>query len=188
VSDERLRLFVALELPDEVRDELVAWRTPVLRDIHALRPVARESLHVTLCFLGWRAVADVGPIGEAMRAAVSAAVAGGPPVRLSLARGVWLPPRRPRLVAVDLSDTDGALARVQGDVSRALEAGGWYEPEARPFMAHVTLARVGRRVKLRASELPAIPALEFEGSRVVLYRSRLARGGAQYEPLVSVDV
>jgi 2'-5' RNA ligase len=188
VSDERVRLFVALAVPDAVRDALVAWRTPVLRDVHALRPVAPESLHVTLCFLGWRAAADVEPIGRAVRAAASAAGAGGSPARLSLSKGVWLPPRRPRLVAVDLDDPDGALGRVQADVAHVLQDGGWYEPETRPFMAHVNLARVGRRVRLRASELPAVPALEFEGSRVILYRSRLGRGGARYEPLEVVAV
>jgi len=53
------RLFVALELPEDVRVALVAWRP---RD-GGLRPVAAESLHVTLAFLGWREAADADMIG-----------------------------------------------------------------------------------------------------------------------------
>ncbi len=177
-----MRLFVALELPESVLDALVQWRTPVLGAAHALRPVPRESLHVTLCFLGWQEADQVELIGAAVS---GVGLRAG--LRLAVQGGAWLPPRRPRLVAVDLSDPDGSLARVQAALSRTLEAGGWYEPEARPFRPHVTLARVGRRERMRASELPAAPSVAFDGARVTLYRSRLGRGGAHYEALVSVE-
>jgi 2'-5' RNA ligase len=188
VSDERVRLFVALELPERIRDALVGWRGAVLREVPGLRPVARESLHVTLCFLGWRRAGEVGEIGAAVEGAARSGAGGPAPVRLSVARDIWLPPRRPRVLAVELEDGAGSLTRVQAELSRSLQAGGWYEPEARPFLAHVTVARVARGVRPRAGELPAPQQLEFEGARVTLYRSRLGRGGARYEPLVSVGV
>lgn len=187
VADERVRLFVALELPRPVREALILWRGAVLDEVRSLRPVARESLHVTLCFLGWRWVREISAIGE-----VVTGMGGGDSgvARLSVTQGLWLPPRRPRVLAVELADAGGVLARVQGELSRALQAGGWYEPESRPFLAHVTVARVGRRGTVRRDErlLPPAPALEFEGAMVTLYRSRLARGGARYEPLVTVEL
>ena len=66
MNGERVRLFVALELPEPVRDALVAWRAAVLADVPALRAVARKSLHVTLCFLGWRWDQEVAAIHPAI--------------------------------------------------------------------------------------------------------------------------
>ncbi|HMJ01688.1 MAG TPA: 2'-5' RNA ligase family protein, partial [Conexibacter sp.] len=122
------RLFVALELPREVVDALLAWRAPLLREDHAppaLRPVRRESLHVTLCFLGQVAEETVAPLSDAVSFAGAQArsVPG-----LSLVEGLWLPRRRPRVLAVALADRDAALARLQRSLSERLAAGGWYEP------------------------------------------------------------
>ncbi len=55
VSEERVRLFVALELPTEVRSALRSWAAEHVGAMARLRLVEPESLHVTLCFLGWRA-------------------------------------------------------------------------------------------------------------------------------------
>lgn len=184
MSEARLRLFVALELPDSVRDVLARWRAHLGGPwAGALRPVNRESLHVTLCFLGWCMEDDVEAV-----AAACAVTAAEPPPRLSVAEGLWLPRRRPRVLAVRLEDREGRLAHVQAKLSAALSAGGWYEPETRPYLAHVTVARVGAGIGPRPPKLPEPPRTEFNGSRVVLYRSRLSRSGARYEALAGVDL
>jgi RNA 2',3'-cyclic 3'-phosphodiesterase len=177
-GDERVRLFVALELPEAVRDALVAWR-PAVRGLRLIDPAA---LHVTLCFLGWRFEREIEPILDAC-----AGVAGFSAASLALDTGLWLPPRRPRVLAVRLVDDVGRLAQAQAELSRALSAGGWYTPEARPFLAHVTVARVARDAR-RAPTVALAPApeLSFAGDRVTLYRSRLGAGGARYEALGSV--
>lgn len=177
-GDERVRLFVALELPGAVRDALVAWR-PAARSLRLIDPAA---LHVTLCFLGWRFEREVQPILD-----VCAGVSGCSAASLSLDTALWLPSRRPRVLAVRLVDDGGRLADAQAELSRALSAGGWYTPEARPFLAHVTVARVaGEARRAPAVELAAPPELSFAGDRVTLYRSRLGAGGARYEALKSV--
>lgn len=184
MSDRRARLFVALELPDPVRDVLTRWlaRLPP-ENLRAVRPVARESLHVTLCFLGGRGEDEIPAI-----AAACGVVAPKPAARLTVAGGTWLPRRRPRVLAVGLDDPEHRLAQVQGELSSALAAGGWYEPEKRPYLAHVTVARLREPIGSRPPELPEPAHVEFIGSRVVLYRSRLLRGGARYEALTAVDL
>ncbi len=94
-----------------------------------------------------------------------------------------VPPRRPRLFALDLDDAEGACARLQQAVSDALEAERFYKPEKRPFWPHVTLARVKRNQ--RAAPLPTDPPPldPFRAPQVTLYRSILRPQGAQYEPL-----
>ncbi len=181
VSDERVRLFVALELPEDVREALIDWRRGVLRDLGSLRAVAPEALHVTLCFLGWRLGAEIEPI-----IAVCEQVASQRRPSLSVGAPMWLPPRRPRVLAVKVEDRDGDLAEVQGALSRELQSGGWYVPETRPFLGHVTVGRVARGARLASVELPPQPQPSFEGSTVTLFRSRLGPGGARYEPLARV--
>jgi 2'-5' RNA ligase len=181
-ADGRLRLFVALELPEPVRDALVRWRARLAPSRGPeLRPVDPEALHATLCFLGWRSEDEVDAIAAACRV-----VMAEPAPALALAEPVWLPRRRPRVLAVELSDPGGHLGQVQARLSAALAAGGWYEPEKRPYLAHVTVARV--KAGSAPAGLPRLPRLEFRATRVVLYRSRLQRSGARYEPLASVEL
>jgi 2'-5' RNA ligase len=103
---------------------------------------------------------------------------------------VPVPRSRPRLFALELEDAGGALGEWQAGLSGRLEAARFYEPEKRPFWAHVTLARVKRGEKVgRGLELPALPeALQrpFRAGRVTLYRSTLRRSGAVYEPLAGI--
>ena len=183
MSDDRARLFVALQLPADVREALGRWCSRALRSIDDLRLLAADDLHVTLCFLGWRAVGEIEPILEACRVVESRGVA-----ELRVTEAVWLPPRRPRVLAVAFDDVGGALGRAQAALSDALSAGGWYAPETRPFLAHVTLARAARGARLRERELESPPALALTGSSVALYRSRLSAAGARYEPLGTLSL
>jgi 2'-5' RNA ligase len=184
VSAPAARLFVALELPEVARRELVTWRGAAGLDVAGLRLVSPDDLHVTLCFLGSRPELEIDAI-----AAACGVVAGEPAVESAFAEPVWLPARRPRVLAVSLVDPDGALARVQRVLSDALSAGGWYAPEARPFLAHVTVARVGRDARrFRPPALGELPSVEVRCARVTLYRSRLSPSGARYESLASVEL
>ncbi|MGO9495439.1 MAG: RNA 2',3'-cyclic phosphodiesterase [Solirubrobacteraceae bacterium] len=181
---QNARLFVALELPDVAREALSLWRSAVVAEVPGLRPVRPEDLHATLCFLGSRPEDEIDQI-----AAACGVAAGEPVVDSAFGEALWLPARRPRVLAVALSDPDGVIARVQSVLSGALVAGGWYAPESRPFLAHVTVARVGHDARVRPVKLPAPPGdLAVRCSSVTLYRSRLGSGGARYEPLASVSL
>ena len=180
----RARLFVALELPERVRAELATWRDGVLARVDGLRPVSEAGLHATLCFLGGRPEEELAAIGEAVRLGVGEA---GPPP-LALGEPMWLPRSRPRVLAVAVEDAAGGLGDLQACVGAALEAAGVWRPERRPFLGHVTVARVRSGARVRAVELAPAPALRFEGAAVVLYRSHLSRAGARYEPLSRVDL
>jgi len=114
-------------------------------------------LRVTRCFGGWLPAAAIAAGGQ-----VCQAVAGSPVPGLELGGALWLPApqpparmsRRTRVLAVGLRDRDGALGNVQRKLSRALTAGGWYEPEVRSFLSHVTVARVRQGA---SGPLPALP-------------------------------
>lgn len=182
----RARLFVALELPPPVRAALAGWRDAALAGLPGaerggLRDIAEDQLHVTLCFLGGLDPESVPRILDACRG-----VAGRPAATLRLDGALWLPPRRPGVLAVGLEDAGGRLAGVQAVLARELAAGGWYRPEARPFLPHVTVARVRRATRIRRQDLGGPDQVEFAGRSVTLFHSHTDPRGARYEPLGTV--
>jgi RNA 2',3'-cyclic 3'-phosphodiesterase len=169
-----LRLFVALDLPEPVRDVLA--RLAAAADPAVWRAVGRDALHVTLAFVGSRPAADVDTIEGLLPA-------GGSAIELSLAGAEVLPPRRGRVLTARIEDPTGALTELQAALSTRLEAAGLYTPEKRPFHPHATVARLRPRIRPpRSVELPLEP-LAFAAEAVTLYVSRLHPAGARYEPL-----
>jgi 2'-5' RNA ligase len=169
-----VRLFVALELPEDVVAALAGWaRNAVSRE--GLRLLPAESLHVTLAFLGERPAPEADAIG----AAVVACAAPVPDLRLG--SPAWL--GRGSALSVDVVDGSGACGAVQAAVSGALASLGVYAPETRPFRPHVTVARVRRGARV-ARVLPEAPdAGTFAGTALTLFESVLSPRGASYRPL-----
>jgi RNA 2',3'-cyclic 3'-phosphodiesterase len=177
------RLFAALELPTDVRAELAAFGRAAADRDGALRPVALDALHLTLAFLGHRALDEIDPAREAVRGVQSAAPS------LTLGEPLWLAPRRPHVLTVALQDGGGVLAALQAQVVERLAAALPWEPERRRFRPHATVARVRRGWRPRTRDLPAAPHASFAAEAVVLFRSHLGgRGPARYEALERVEL
>jgi RNA 2',3'-cyclic 3'-phosphodiesterase len=172
---EVARLFVAADLPGEVRLALAA---PAALAVPGRR-VPAESLHITLCFLGEVDEAQIPAISSALDSLRRSAS-----ITLAVGEVLWLPPRRPRVCAVALIDSSGTLGALQASLSSVLDEGGWYVPERRPFLAHVTVARLGREQPRQPPAVGAPGGLEpFAVPSVSLYRSW---PGSRYEALASV--
>ncbi|MBI4570794.1 MAG: RNA 2',3'-cyclic phosphodiesterase [Chloroflexi bacterium] len=190
MADSLFRLFVACELSGEVRAALAAVQDQ-LRHAGAgrLRWVRPEGIHVTLKFLGEveadrvdAICAALGPAVEPFSIRVRPAGLGGFPDASARLRVVW----------VGLEGDIDALAALAGRVDRALEPLG-FPREARPFAAHLTLARVRdeasaeerrRLADLVAGQTPA-PLPELLLTRLHLVRSVLQPDGAVYQRLAS---
>jgi 2'-5' RNA ligase len=189
LKSPRLRLFVALDLPDAVRGGLERWGQEELGD-PALRPVSPQSLHITLAFLGYRPERDLVRLAEILEAA------DGRAPRLELRDPVPRPERgRPRLFA--LPAVSPQTVEVQADLQERLVAEGFYKAEKRPFWPHITVARVrperrgSRRPSLVSRPPGALPRDLLQpvcGVRVTLYRSELKPQGALYTPLAQVEL
>ena len=174
-QSRRSRLFLALDLHAEARADVASSREALIGD---LRPVAADSLHVTLVFLGWREAEDVRRL-----AAVAQEATAGKRAPFLVPIGVRaVPAASPRLFALDLEDRAGRCASVQSSLATQLSEAGLYRLEKRPFWPHVTLARVKRGGRAELSKADRLPA-PFVADRVVLFRSILRPQGAVYEPL-----
>jgi 2'-5' RNA ligase len=171
-GDERLRLFCALRLPEDILDRLEPWQAEHLRDG---RTVPREHLHVTLAFLGGRPASEL----PAIAAALEAAARGAGEIVLSARRY-----RETRSVGMlVLDDASGEGGRLADKLFDGLEALGVYERERRPWLPHVTVLRFRAAPKLA----PPVPDLgSFSPSDAAVYISRLRPSGAQYDVLESV--
>lgn len=189
LKSPRARLFVALDLPEAMRDGIVAWGRRELRD-PALRVVPPESLHVTLVFLGYMPEREIEGLAEIVAGIESPAptIALGDPIAKPSSK-------RPRVLTLPV-DSPGAVA-LQAEVEQELVAKRLYEPEKRPFWPHVTVARVkpegrGSKRPMRVSKLPgALPQalLQPTGAiRAALYRSELNPQGARYVSLAQVEL
>jgi len=176
-----MRLFIALDLPVDVRAGLSAWAHRAAPS--EVRRVPVDNLHVTLAFLGARG----GDDAAAVRALLPQLARPLPELRT--AGALWLPPRRPGVLAVALED-EPALTGLQADLVAALAARIGFEPDGRRFRPHVTVGRVARgtRIDTRRALDPPAPALSFSARRLILYRSRTSPEGARYERLGGVEL
>ncbi len=191
--DAEARLFVALDLPDRVLDEIVVWQTAQLRhledDGRGLRAVPAAALHVTLAFLGRRPKADVPMITETLQD-----IAQGPVEGSLGAEPLPVPRGRPRLLALEVESA--AAIGLQATLAARLAALGVYRPERRPFWPHLTVFRVKGRAGWRhlgegAGGLGSIPPRSghaFGFVRVALYLSNLRPEGASYARLAANEL
>lgn len=189
LKSPRARLFVALDLPEALRDGIVAWGQRELGD-PALRVVPPESLHITLAFLGYTPEKEIERVAEI----VAALETGAPAVELGDPVGKPSA-RRARLFA--LPATSPAAVELQSELQAGLVAERLYEPEKRPFWPHVTVARVRsegkgsrrpRQVQRPPGGLPKDLLQAAICRRVTLYRSELKPSGAEYVPLAQVEL
>lgn len=189
LKSPRARLFVALDLPEGLRDGIVAWGRRELRD-PALRVVSPASLHITLAFLGYMPEKEIERLGEIVGGleAEAPTVELGDPVAKPNAR-------RARLFALP-AGSPGAIA-LQAELREKLVAERLYESEKRPFWPHVTVARVRsegkgskrpQRVQRQPGALPQALMQLTRCVRVRLYRSELKPSGAEYVPLAQVKL
>jgi 2'-5' RNA ligase len=171
-GDERLRLFLALLLPDDVGERVALWGERHLgsSQLGGVRRV--ESFHVTLAFLGSQPRSQLG----AIVATLHDAAAGARPFTLSPVR--YRETRSVGMLVFD--DPTGEAARMAGAMHARLEELGCYRREARPWLPHVTVLRFRERPRL-APQLPEIGP--FAPSEAAAFLSRLHPSGARYEVL-----
>ncbi len=179
-----MRLFFAVPMSphvrEAVRDAIGAF--PVLDP--PWRWISPENYHITVKFLG-EVAGDVTPSLHDAAVRVAARVA---PFRISFSRFGGFPSlARPRVIFFAVSDGADRLDELASLVDREMEHNG-FARERRPFRAHLTLARITRRLSPGLREalesVPQLPAATSQAvDRFVLMCSHLSRAGARYEEI-----
>lgn len=183
-----MRLFVALEVPAELRAAIDRRLAPRRAGSPAARWVREDNFHVSMVFLGETAEAKL----ERLAAELTTAFAAAAPIALGLGGiGSFPAGRAARVLWLGVEAGPG-LATLQAAVAAACHAAAGVELEKRPYHPHVTLARCDppwprhRVDELRAAfgELRE----SFEAAEGILYQSRPGRGGARYSPLARFEM
>lgn len=185
MSEREMRVFCAVELPEEAREraaEHAALLRERFRDVRASWPRA-ENLHLTLKFLGEMEERRV----EALSNAAGRAAEDSQPFTLKI-EGAGAFPRRgaPRVLWLGVTDPTGGLARLQSRLEDECEREG-FPREERGFHPHLTLARLrapqGVRALAQLHQETGFEPLEFPVTELVVMRSELGPGGSRYTAL-----
>jgi RNA 2',3'-cyclic 3'-phosphodiesterase len=189
-----MRLFVALDISDEIRHRITRFLDGVRGFAPDARWVKAESLHVTLKFIGEKSEEEVERVEQTLETITANAI------QLNI-RGCGFFPgaRMPRVFWIGI-ESGGDLTSLAATVDEKLAALG-VPKEEHSFKPHLTLARGGggsgsphkqkggganRSFQQLQEKLAALPAPEFgtmTAREFFLYRSQLSPGGSKYTKL-----
>ena len=177
-----MRIFIALDIPGEIRARLVEYVERVRQYAPEARWARVDGLHLTLKFVGHVDDAKVAEISKVL-AAVKAA-----PFEIAFAKiGFFPTSRSPRVFWIGVEAGD-ELPQLAASIENELEKIG-IAREEREYSPHLTLAREGstpRSLKGLAPLLEREPAPQFgtmTAREFWLYRSELSRSGSKYTKL-----
>lgn len=186
---DQVRLFVACEVPDDVkRDISEVIESLRARSHNAVRWIKPEGVHVTLKFLGEVPVKKL----PAVKLAIQEAVVGHSPFELEFSNiGTFGGREGLRIMWVGVAGDVLRLEALVRAVNAALAVVG-FEPERRPFRPHLTLGRVRDEVPTRQrAEIEVevgkteVPVTSWRTTQVSLMRSKFTAQGAAYEVLAT---
>jgi RNA 2',3'-cyclic 3'-phosphodiesterase len=189
---EYIRLFIAIELPQDVKDVLVLIQAGFKKADYPVKWVEPAGIHLTLKFLGEVPSDKIDPI----KAAIEIAAQTVAPLSLALnGTGVFPNPRRTQIVWVGLSGDVDRLLLLQKNIESEVSPLG-FPTEARPSSPHLTLGRVRdyaspvQRPSLgelvTGTQFKVTPA--FKVKSVSLMRSQLSRQGAVYSQIAAAPL
>ncbi|MEE9520593.1 MAG: RNA 2',3'-cyclic phosphodiesterase [Dehalococcoidales bacterium] len=188
---EQIRSFIAIELPAELKLELVQLEAQLKSGEQlGVKWVDPDGIHLTMKFLGNIAVDRVEGITRAMEEAVR----GISPFQLKVKElGVFPNFKRVQVAWVGLTGEVDKLAQLQKRIESNLTPLG-FAPESRPFAPHLTLARLRAQTspdeKQRFGQLIANTTFEaahtIEVDAINLMKSQLTREGAIYSQINSI--
>jgi 2'-5' RNA ligase len=183
-----LRLFLAVMVPERVREELRRLQDELRRHLpgEVVRWTNPAQIHLTLHFLGNVEAAQVGQLTEAVR------LASEPfgPMRLRAERIGFFPQAlSPRVIWAWVHDDFGDLVRLQKALAAECAPFG-QPPEEKGFTGHLTLGRIGRLPAAQARSLGELAVTladrvhgDWTARHVTLMRSEPGGNGSRYNPV-----
>jgi len=179
-----MRLFIAVELVEEIKDEIEKQVKRLKRLGGNVRWVKRPAMHITLKFLGEVDEARVESIERAMDRTVNSFES----FEINMEGCGSFPPmsKKPRVLWVGVKDSGTITALQERLEDELLNAG--FQKETRAFHPHVTMGRVKgtsalRRLVEEIRELEEHPFGKMMVRSIVLFRSRLTPDGPIYTKL-----
>ena len=183
--EKRHRVFIAINLPEEVKKELARFsdKWPEL----PAKWTPKNNLHITLEFLGDLTDQEIGDTCEIVKEVAKRHKS----FDINLNKVLYGPPKKnpPRMVWCD-GEKSEELGELKNDLEESLLEKVRFRPDEKSFITHITLARI-LEMEFRMFDLDERPEINedidlvFTVESIEVMESELKRGGPQYTILES---
>lgn len=179
------RVFLAINLPEDIKKKFLEIREKW--EELPVRWTKRDSLHMTLVFLGYVNSENLYKICEITREVAKQ----HQPFFLNFKKIILAPPGKfpPRMIWAE-GEKSSEATKLKQDIEKAFSSDGSikFEADSRIFSPHITLARVKMMNWRNLSNPPKIDesvSMNFSVSSIEVMESHLLRDGAEYAVLES---
>jgi RNA 2',3'-cyclic 3'-phosphodiesterase len=185
MSASNLRLFVAVDIPEEIREVISCAVQNLKGEVEGARWVKSQNLHLTLKFIGNfeedrldRLISEIYKVTE--RSMRFTTALGG--------CGAFPSTKKARVIWIGMTNGDDEAGTIARKIDKRLERLG-IEREGRPFRSHLTLARLKQprdctsQLENLDSGLKGLPKMSFDVGEITLYQSDLGPQGPTYNSL-----
>lgn len=180
--NESWRLFIAIELPAEIRHTINQHIDRLRADLPEVRAswVREQNLHLTLKFFGDTPLERIEPVSRALQAAATGMTQFEIVIR---DRGAFPPRGKPSVLWIGIADPSANLNKLHNALENECERAG-FARDARSFHPHLTIARLrgspGARKLAELHKSTELEALRVRVHDVCLIRSELSSAGSRY--------
>lgn len=179
-----MRLFISVELPDEIKKNIVKLGKDTKSTDESIKWVSAENLHITLKFLGWVEDKNLDKLIKL----TSKAVAGKGSFKAQFAgMGTFPQGKSPRVIWVGTVEGGQELCKIAKNLDETLAQAG-FKSEARDFKSHITVGRVKQKLKNKLELTKDQKFGEMIVDRIYIMKSTLTRKGPIYEKFKEVKL
>ena len=180
-----IRLFVALKIPENIKEQLLNICHELVPDASLYRWVTKDKIHLTLKFIGEVEKNMVLPISTELDFVKNFHSFD---FRIS-SFGFFSRDKRPKILWAGLQ-TDEAIFKMVGELNKRMEIFN-IEPERRKFKSHLTLLRIKSEFNenlINNFNNYQFDNLKFKTNKIALVKSELSQAGAQYTEIKNYEL
>ncbi len=179
-----LRLFIAVELSEQQKQELAKLQNKVSQYLDGVRWVKHDAMHLTLKFLGDTEESRIGQIREAIELAAEQ----HEPFLLSFGgSGLFPNSKKARVLWVGVKEGEKEIKLLADNLEKSLSAYG-FQKEKRNFHPHLTTGRLRNpppqdKIQSYLDNESSFISSPVEVKEAILFQSKLLPRGPKYSIL-----
>jgi len=180
--DNQKRLFIAIELPQKLRQYFYNIVLSMSNKNHEIRAIVPDNIHLTLKFLGNTNISRISKIARA----ISSVSVSFPKFSFNTGDRMAAFPglKSARIIFVPVEEGSEKIIQFYGKLEDSLSKIK-IRREQRKFIPHLTVARIRSMVDLREeiNNIDISPQKNIECTHLTLFESVLKRSGSEYKVL-----
>jgi len=184
-----MRLFIAVEIPDEIRHKIGKLISDLKKTEAGVKWVEEKNIHITVKFLGEVKDNDL----ERLKSLIKDALTDKKIFEASFeGLGTFPGGKTPRVIWIGTEKGKEELKKIAVSLEEILSKNG-FRKEEREFTAHATIGRVKEKknigeLKKAIEEKKSMKFGECVVGHITIIRSRLSPKGPIYEPVEKIEL